>query len=134
MKSAQKLTESNKKLKRSQLQALPVLATSPNYSQAARTLGISTERIYAWLKDSLFCEELNKLRDEIVEDSIAKMKGYTTKAVDVLGSLLEHSNATIRLRASNALIGHVSKFIELQEMERRLLQLEQRYQEVEGKR
>ncbi len=126
MKNAQNQTESNTKLRRSQLQALPILATSPNYTQAARTLGVSTERIYAWLKDAEFKRELDKLRNEIVEDSVAKMKGYTSKAVDTLGSLLDESNPSIRRGVANDLLNQVTRFIELQELEKRISTLEEK--------
>jgi len=125
MKNTRKQMESDTKLKRSQIQALPVLAASPNYTQAARTLGVSTETIYAWLKDAQFKKELDRLRNEIVEDSVAKMKGYTSKAVDTLGLLLEDVNPAIRRGVANDLLSHVTKFMELQEFERRLCALEE---------
>jgi len=124
MKNTQNQTESNTKLKRSQMQALPILATSPNYTQAARTLGVSTERIYAWLKDPEFKNKLEKLRNEIVEDSITKMKGYTSKAVDTLGALLDDGNPSIRRGVANDLLNQVTRFIELQELEKRISILE----------
>lgn len=122
----QKQAEACEKQKRSKEQALAVLATTTNYSEAARILGVGTERIYTWLKDPEFKAELEKLRSCLVEDAVSKMKAYTTKAVDTLANLMDDDVSQVRRGAANDILNHVGRFMELKELERRIEILEQK--------
>ena len=112
------------KTTRSKMKALPILATTPNYSEAARLIGCSHEQIYSWLRDEEFKAELEKLRSHLVNDAISKMKGYVTKAVDTLAALMDDESSQVRRAACNDILNHVGRFIELKELETRLDNLE----------
>lgn len=112
------------KQKRSKEIALPILASTPDYSEAAKLIGCSRGEIYEWLKDNEFKAELEKLRSQIVNDAISKMKAHVTKAVDVLASLLDDESSQVRRAACNDILNHVGRFMELKELENRLVNLE----------
>lgn len=125
MEEVHKQTKSDK-LRRSKEYALSVLATTTNYSEAARIIGCGHQQIYEWLKDQEFKEALDKLRSKLVEDAISKMKAHTTKAVDTLALLMDDESAQIRRGAANDILTHVGRFMELKEIEVRLNELERR--------
>ena len=116
--------KSQEELTKRQLQVLPFLLACPTYEEAARQAHVSVKQIYCWLKISAFKAELDRRRNEIIEEAVNKLKYHTTKAADTLVSLLSHSNPTIQRGVANDLLNHVAKFIELREIEERIQFLE----------
>lgn len=80
--------ESHTELTKLQLQALAYLLACSTYEEAARQAHVSVKQIKA---------ELDRRRNEIIEESVNKLKYHTTKAADTLVNLLSHSNPTIQL-------------------------------------
>jgi hypothetical protein len=119
----QKQTKSDKK-ERSKETALPILACTPDYSEAARLIGCARSEIYVWLKDDEFKSKLEGFRSLVVDDAVSKMKAHATKAVDTLAALLDDDNPQIRRGASNDILNHISKYIELKEIATRLSNIE----------
>lgn len=113
-------------LTKRQLQVLPYLLACKTYEEAAHQANISVKQIYCWLRTLAFKEELDRRRNEIIEEAVNKLKYNTSKAADTLISLLSHSNPTIQRGAANDLLNHVAKFIELHDIEERLHLLEVR--------
>ena len=118
--------KSHAELTKRQLQVLPFLLSCPTYEEAARQAHVSVKQIYCWLKTSDFKAELDKRRNEIIEEAVNKLKYNTTIAADTLIALLSHSNPTIQRGVADDLLNHPSKFIELHDIEERLYLLEMR--------
>lgn len=116
--------KSDVELTRRQLQALPYLLACATYEEAAHQANVSVKQIYCWLKTTTFKAELDRRRNEIIEEAVNKLKCNTTKAADTLVTLLSHSNPMIQRGVANDLLNHVAKFIELQEIEERIQFLE----------
>lgn len=116
--------KSHAELTKRQLQVLPHLLSCSSYEEAARQAHVSVKQIYCWLKTSAFKAELDKRRNEIIEEAVNKLKYNTTRAADTLVNLLSHSNPTIQRGVANDLLNHVAKFIELHEIEERIQLLE----------
>lgn len=119
------------KTQRSKELALPIIATTPNYSEAARKIGISEEQLYLWLRDPEFKAQVDKARSEVCEkvfqESIETLKNSTTKAVTTLVCLLDRDDyPAVQRAAANDILTHVQKFKELQELEGRIAKLELR--------
>jgi hypothetical protein len=112
------------KSKKSKEDAIVTLASCSSYAEAARELGVSIPTIYKWLGDPEFAAKLESIRNQIVSESISKLKTHTTKAVDTLAMLLDDDNPQIRRGVSNDILNHVSRFIEIKEIEVRLKALE----------
>ena len=116
--------KSHAELTKRQSQVLPYLLSCPTYEEAARQAHVSVKQIYCWLKTSAFKTELDRKRNEIIEEAVNKLKYNTTRAADTLVSLLSNSNPTIQRGVANDLLNHVAKFIELHEIEERIQLLE----------
>ena len=113
-------------LTKRQLQVIPYILSCSTYEEAARQARISVKQIYCWLKTSTFKTELVRKRNEIIEEAVNKLKYNTTRSADTLVGLLSHSNPTIQRGVANDLLNHVTKFIELHEIEERIQLLEAR--------
>lgn len=112
------------KSKKSKEDALVVLASCSSYTEAAKQLEVSIPTIYKWLSDSEFSAKLEGVRNQIVTDAISKLKAHTTKAVDTLALLMDDESSQVRRGACNDILNHVTKFMELREIETRLKTLE----------
>lgn len=121
----QKSTEVNKQ-ERSKELAVPILASCPDYSKAAKELGICRELIYEWMKDPLYKTKVDEARSQLVAEAIVRLKANMTKAVDVLVFLLDDESPVIRRGAANDILNHTGRFIEIKELESRIKALEQR--------
>lgn len=107
-----------------QLKALPFLITAPSEAEGCLRAKIARQTFYEWLKEPAFKTELNRLRNEVIEDAIQALKVNTTKAVDTLVKLLDEPNPLLQRNVANDILGHVIKFKELNELEARLDTLE----------
>lgn len=120
------MTESDKlSLSKRQTQALPIFASNLSIEEACERAGISRNTFYEWLKEPQFKSELERLRNEIVNEAVNHLKMTSTKAAKTLGDLLERDDSpTVQRAAANDVLGHVMKFIELKELEDRLADIE----------
>jgi len=120
------MTESDKlSLSKRQTQALPIFASNLTIEEACERAGISRNTFYEWLKEPQFKSELERLRNEIVNEAVNHLKITSTKAAKTLGDLLERDDSpTVQRAAANDVLGHVMKFMELKELEDRLADIE----------
>lgn len=120
------MTENDKnELNDRQLKALPFFAASSSVESACKECDISRETFYRWLKEPLFKSELERLRSEIVNEAINCLKISTTKAATTLTNLLDREDCpAVQRAASNDILGHVMRFMELKEIEERLIKIE----------
>lgn len=108
-----------------QQQALPIFASNLTIEEACERAGISRNTFYEWLKEPQFKSELEKLRNEIVNEAVNHLKITSTKAAKTLGDLLERDDSpAVQRAAANDVLGHVMKFMELKELEDRLADIE----------
>lgn len=120
------MTESDKLgLSKRQTQALPIFASNLTIEEACERAGISRNTFYEWLKEPQFKLELDRLRNEIVNEAVNHLKMTSIKAAKTLGDLLERDDSpTVQRAAANDVLGHVMKFMELKELEDRLADIE----------
>ena len=83
-----------------QLSAIPAIVSSPTIRQAARKLEISERTIYRWLEDQDFCQELARQRDAVANLAVQEIRGLLARTASVYAELMEHSDPSIRLRAT----------------------------------
>lgn len=113
-----------------QLKALPFFAASSSIEMACKAANISKDTFYKWLKEPLFKKELDKLRSEVVSDAVNQLKISTIKAASTLFNLLDREDfPAVQRSAANDILGHVTKFMELKEIEERLINLERQLKE-----
>ncbi len=124
------MSKGNKKLEGSVAErkkaALPFFVSCKTHDEACKQAGISRKTFYEWLKDEEFKADLDRMRDEIVNEAVQTLKTHMMKAVCVLVGLLEESGIpALKRHVANDIIAHVFKARELQEFEKRLIALEQ---------
>lgn len=102
--------------------------------EAFKEAGISRNRYYEWMKEPGFKSELNSLREEVVCDAVGQLKTSATKAALTLCSLMDRDDCpSVQRAAANDVLNHVVKFKELQELEKRLDEVERLISKQEGK-
>lgn len=123
------MLKSDKKFTKKQLETLPHIVTSTTYTEAGDKSGVSKKQIYEWMQQEEFSSEVRKLQDEILEHAICSLKSASTKAVNVLVTLLDEDDPRIQRGVANDILNHSSKFKELLDFESRLNELERRIKE-----
>ena len=120
-----KRSEASERLTRRQRAALPHLIASPSLEQGCRNARVSRTTVYEWLKEHDFQAELKRLRQALVDEAFERLKMGLTHAVDKLLELLHtEEQPGIQLRAALGLLDHGLKAVELQDLARRVDELE----------
>jgi len=109
-----------------QLLAINHIIASPTIEEACRRAKISKGSLYTWLKEKSFSEELKRQRDEVVKDSLARLKTAITRAVEELIKLMDSPKPELRRLACKDILEYALKSIELEDIEGRIDQLESR--------
>lgn len=113
------------KLSRVQTRAIPVIVAARNVEEGCKALGISRNCYYEWMKLPEFCQEIARLREELVNDAIAQLKANATKAASTLSNLMDREDSpSVQRAAANDVLNHIVKFKEIQEFEKRLNKIE----------
>ena len=119
--------EQNCTLSRKQLTAIPVIISAKTITEGVKEAGISKTLFYEWMKDNVFREEFISKQNDIIESALKELKGLSSIAVEKLGALLRDSaNETIRLKAIALTLEHTIKLKELEDIEKRLGEIEKR--------
>ena len=117
--------ENQDQLTSRQITTLPYFAASASVEAACEAADISRETYYKWLKNPVFKSELDRLRNEIVNDAVNQLKVTTVKAATTLSLLLDRDdNPSVQRAAANDILNHVGRFKELQELQERIEKLE----------
>lgn len=85
-----------------QLKAIPIIVTSPTYTQACKKAQLNRTTFYEWLKNPQFKAELDRQRDEITSEAFGVLSQSLTKAVETLVSLLDNADTDDRLKRLTA--------------------------------
>ena len=86
--------------------------------------GISKTNLYRWFRQTPFANEVERVRERVVTEALAKIRGAASIAVDSLLVILEGAQEnTTRLRAVGKIIDLILKLKE-QEIENRLAAIE----------
>lgn len=120
-------------LTRLQQMVLPFLLSSRTIEAAAKSAGVSAKQVFSWLKQPRFKAELDNLREAVVIDAIGQLKANTTKAALTLCNLMDRDDCpSVQRAAANDVLNHVVKFKEIQELEKRLDEVERLINRQEG--
>ena len=124
MQSASKLTPR-------QILAIGHLIGCASKEEASRKAKVSRGTLYAWLKEDHFKKELEFQRNELIQDSLSKLKCAINKATDGLIELLGSEREDIKRLACKDVLDFALKSIELEDYEKRISKIEEF---VEGER
>jgi len=112
------------KLTDKQLKAIPHLVFASSLEEGRKQAKIGKATLYEWLKNPDFKDELRRQRDEVVKEALETLKSAITKAVEGMVCLMDSDNENIKQKACKEVIEHTLRVIELDDMERRLTEVE----------
>ncbi|MBT8046242.1 MAG: hypothetical protein KJN67_03650 [Pontiella sp.] len=101
------------------------LVKNPDIQAAARAAGIGRTTAYRWLAQPDFSNELTRRRDDAMTEALSSIKSQTTRAAMELNRLLDTEDERLRRMLCNDILRHAIRVRELEEIERRLIRLEQ---------
>ncbi|MYK33911.1 MAG: hypothetical protein F4045_02020 [Chloroflexi bacterium] len=82
-----------------QVSALPYLAAAATNEEGARMAAISISTLTRWRQDSVFRDELRRLREDAASLAHTELNGLALKSMAALTSLLEDPNPRVRAQA-----------------------------------
>jgi len=126
------MTESNKnqqntkksKLTDRQLKAIPIIVTSPTYSEACKKAKLNRTTFYEWLKIPKFKAELDRQRDEVVAEAFSVLSQGLTKAVKTLVGLLDNKDDRLRRLTAKDIIDFFIRHRENEDLDKQLTEIE----------
>jgi hypothetical protein len=126
------MTESNKnqqndkktKLTARQLKAIPIIVTSPTYSEGCKKAKLHRTTFYEWLKIPEFKAELNRQRDEIAAEAFGVLSQGLTKAVETLTGLLDTKDDRLKRLVCKDIIDFIIRHKENEDLDKRLTEIE----------
>lgn len=101
-----------------------MILEAKSITEGVKKAGISKTTFYDWLKAPEFKSEFVRQRQELVDLALHELKTTTSEAVGVLRGLLKAEGESVRLRTAQAILENVLKSIELENIEKRLTELE----------
>jgi len=115
------------KFGRKQEEAIAALLSSKSVEDAARVIGVNANTLLRWLEVPEFRDAYRKARREAVHQSVARMQQATGAAAITVLKLMTDTNVppAVRLRAAECVFDHAIQGIELEDIEARLVALEQ---------
>jgi ACT domain-containing protein len=111
-------------LTKKQLKAIPSILGARSITEGVKKAGISKTTFYDWLKNPEFKAEFVRQRQELVDLALHELKTSASEAVGVLRGLLKAEGENIRLRTAQAILDNVLKSIEIENLEKRVEDLE----------
>ena len=102
------------------------LLTQRNHEEAARSVGISVATRMRWQRKPEFQKAYREGRRAVHSQAIARLQQASGAAVSTLLKVMLDPNtpASVKVRASDSVLDHSAKSIELEDIEARLAELE----------
>jgi hypothetical protein len=107
-------------------EAIAALLTQRNLDEAAKAVGISANTLLKWMKDPEFDASYREARRAAFRQSVARLQQASGAAVTTLLKVMVDPGtpASVKVRASDSVLDHSAKAIELEDIEARLAELE----------
>jgi len=114
------------KFGRKKEEAIAALLTQRNIDEAARSIGVSPNTLLNWMKLPEFEKAYREARRAAFRQAIARLQqGSSAAATTLLKMLVEPGAApSVRVRASECILSHATKAIEIEDIEARVTELE----------
>jgi hypothetical protein len=106
--------------------AIAALLSESTLDTAARAAGISPATLFRWLADPVFDAKYREARRDAYGQAIARLQQASSAAVDALVMIAGDLDApaAARVSAASRILEHSAKAIELEDVARRLTELE----------
>ena|SRR5579883_875773 len=114
------------KFGRKKEQAVAALLTHRTIEEAARSIDVNSNTLLRWMKEPGFDEAYREARRAAFGQSIARLQQASSAAVTTLLKIMVDPNApaSAKVRAADSVLDHAAKTIELEDIERRIAELE----------
>ncbi len=114
--------------------AIIALLTQRNVEEAARSIGIATQTLVRWMKVPEFDAAYRNARRSAFAQSVARLQQASSAAVTTLLKLAVNPNApaAVKARAAYSILTLATKAIELDDVEKRVAELERAAEEAES--
>ena len=122
--------EENSQLTDRQLKAIPIIVSSPTYTEGCKKAKLNRTTFYEWIKQPEFKAELDKQRDEITTEAFGVLTQSLTKAVEALTGLLDNKDDRLKRLTAKDIIDFIIRHKENEDLDKRLKAVEKR---LEGK-
>ena len=114
------------KFGRKKEEAIAALLTQRNIEEAAKSIGIGGTTLLRWMKDPEFQRAYREARRQAVGQSIGRLQQATSAAATTLMKIMvdQTTPASTRVRGADSIFNHAAKFIEIEDIEARVAELE----------
>jgi hypothetical protein len=114
------------KIGRKQEAAILALLSTRTVEEAARVVHISPRTLYRWQKEPGFDAAYRAAKRMSFGQSIARLHYLSSAAVSTLGKVMLDAATppATKVRAADSILNHATKAIEMEDIERRLTELE----------
>jgi hypothetical protein len=114
-----------KELTPKQTRTLAALISARNIGEACQAAGIGRTTLTRWLNDAAFTEALADAQKNTIADAQRVLIGGQAEALDTLRQLMTSGQSeAVRRQAANDWLTHLFKYLDVDEFERRLKELE----------
>lgn len=117
-------TNKNQQISTKMRRVIPIILAEKNISKGCEKACIDRATFYHWMENPIFKTAFHNHSKQIFELSLFDLRGATQKSVETIVKLLNAKNESVRLRAAVSILEHLSKFIELEELTKRIEDLE----------
>ena len=106
--------------------AVAALLTQRNMEEAAKAVGISTTTLMSWLKQPEFQTAYREAKRAAFSQAIARLQqGSVAAATALLKTIVDpNTPASVRVRASECVLNHGLRALEVEDIEARVAALE----------
>lgn len=112
------------------------LLSQRNIEEAAKATGIAPNTLMKWMKEPDFNTAYREARRAACGQAAARLQqGTSAAATTLLKTMIDPSTpASVRVRAAEAIFTHAAKFIEIEDIEVRVSELERNAEASKGGR
>jgi hypothetical protein len=130
------MTGHGAKFGRKKEEAIVALLTYRTTEEAARAVKISVKTLLRWQKEPEFAAALREAKRSAFEQALARLHHLSGAAISTLGKVMMDpaTPPSTKVRAADSIWSHTVKAIELEDIEARLVALEEAGQKPDGLR
>jgi hypothetical protein len=121
------MADSPEKLTSKQEQAIVALLSNRNVEEAARACNIPPRTLFRWLKEPAFQAAYRTAKKAAFGQAIARLHHLASAAVSTLGKVMldPATPPATKVRAADSILERTTKAIEVEDIDARLVALEQ---------
>jgi hypothetical protein len=130
------MTGHGAKFGRKKEEAIVALLTTRTIEEAARAVNVPAKTILRWQKEPEFDAAYRAAKRAAFGQSIARLHHLSSAAVSTLGKVMldPATPPATRVRAADSILDHITKAIEIEDVEARVAALEEASQKAEHRK